>query len=110
MFYARDYLMAVQFVKDIAKMDALSTRNCPSFELKGGDFVKIELYSPQLDGLSQIDFQIAMEINTMKLDEYFLGPVDKEKNYRSEAKLKMRDQESSEMQAKLAMDDGTSKS
>ena len=31
LFYARDYLMAVQFIKDIAKMDALETKNCPSF-------------------------------------------------------------------------------
>ena len=25
--------MGVQFIKDVAKMDVLSTRNCPSFHL-----------------------------------------------------------------------------
>jgi Pterin-4a-carbinolamine dehydratase len=109
MFYARDYLMAVQFIKDIAKMDALSSRNCPSFQIKGGDFVKVELYSPSLDGLSQVDFQLAMEINNMKIDEYFLIPVEKEKNYRREAHLKMREKESEEMQQKLAQEDGSKK-
>ena len=108
-FYARDYLMAVQFVKDIAKMDALSTRNCPSFSIQSGDFVKVELFSPSLDGLSQIDFRVAMEINNMKFDEYYLIPVENEKNYRREAKLKMRDQESEELQKKLAQDEGSAK-
>jgi len=106
-FYARDYLMAVQFMKDVAKMDALSTRNCPSFTIQSGDFVKVELFSPSLDGLSQVDFRIAMEINNMKLDEYYLVPVENERNYRREAKLKMRDRESEEIQAKLAQDLGS---
>jgi len=106
-FYARDYLMAVQFIKDVAKMDALSTRNCPSFQIQSGDFVKVELFSPSLDGLSQVDFRIAMEINNMKLDEYYLVPVENERNYRREAKLKMRDSESEEMQKKLAQDEGS---
>jgi pterin-4a-carbinolamine dehydratase len=109
MFYARDYLMAIQFVKDIAKMDALTSRNCPSFNIKGGDFVKVELYSPSLDGLSQVDFRLAMEINNMKIDDYFLVPVEKEKNYRREAKLKLRDKESDELQQKLAQDEGSKK-
>jgi hypothetical protein len=109
MFYARDYLMAIQFVKDIAKMDALTTRNCPSFSIKGGDFVKVELYSPSLEGLSQVDFRIAMEINNMKLDEYFLVPVEKEKHYRREAKMKMGSKESEDLQKKLAETLGTKK-
>lgn len=108
-FYARDYLMAVQFVKDIAKVDALSSRNCPSFAINGGDFVKIELFSPSLDGLSQVDFRLAMDINNMKFDDYFLVPVENEKNYRREAKLKMRDQESDDIQKKLALDEGSLK-
>jgi len=103
-FYCQDYLMAVQFVKDIAKMDALTHKNCPSFILKGGDFLKIELYSPSLDGLSQVDFQLAMEINRMKFGEYFLQPVESEKNYRREAKLKSRARESEEIQKRLEAD------
>lgn len=109
-FYARDYLLAVQFVKDIAKVDALDSRNCPSFSISGGDFVKVELFSPSLDGLSQVDFKLAMEINNMKFDEYFLVPVENEKNYRREAKLKMRDQESVDMQKQLAESMGISNS
>jgi len=108
-FYARDYLMAVQFVKDIAKMDALGSRNCPSFTVQGGDFVKVELFSPSLDGLSQVDFRVAMEINNMNIDEYYLIPIENEKNYRREAKLKMRDQESEDIQKKLAQNEGSSK-
>jgi len=43
-----------------------------------------------LDGLSQVDFRIAMEINNMKFDEYYLVPVENERNYRREAKRKVR--------------------
>ena len=108
-FYARDYLLAVQFLKDIAKIDALNTRNCPSFTIQAGDFVKVELFSPSLDGLSQVDFRLAMEINNMKLDDYFLVPVEGEKNYRRQAKLKLREIESEQMQKRLAEDEGTAK-
>ena len=104
MFYIRDYLLAVQFIKDIAKMDALSHKNCPSFQIKAGDFLKIELYSPQLDGLSQIDFYLAMEINRMNFEEYYLEPVNDEKNYRREARIKMREKESIDIQKKLEAD------
>ena len=61
--------MAVQFMKDIAKIDALEFKNCPSFELKRGETLKVELQSPPIKGLSQVDFQLAMKINQMKLAE-----------------------------------------
>ncbi len=44
-------------------MDTLTTKNCPSFHLTKGELLKVELYSPSLDGLSQIDFELAMKIN-----------------------------------------------
>jgi hypothetical protein len=47
-YYAQDYPMGVQFIKDIAKMDALSTKNSPSFSLSNGEILKLELYSPPL--------------------------------------------------------------
>eukprot|EP00331_Platyophrya_macrostoma_P002676 CAMPEP_0176423420 /NCGR_PEP_ID=MMETSP0127-20121128/10272_1 /TAXON_ID=938130 /ORGANISM="Platyophrya macrostoma, Strain WH" /LENGTH=75 /DNA_ID=CAMNT_0017804365 /DNA_START=230 /DNA_END=457 /DNA_ORIENTATION=- len=74
--------MAVQFMREVAKMDALTHKNHPSFTIQAGDFLKVELYSAALDGLSQVDFQLAMEINRMKYEEFSLVPVKGEKNYR----------------------------
>ena len=48
----KDYLMAIKFLNEIAKMDALTTKNCPSFHIEKGELLKIELYSPPLNGLS----------------------------------------------------------
>ncbi len=76
--------MGVQFIKDIAKMDALSTKNSPSFSVSNGEILKLELYSPPLKGLSQVDFELAMNINRMNLDEYFLIPINNIKDYKQE--------------------------
>ena len=101
-FYAKDYLLAVQFMREIAKMDALTYKNHPSFTIQAGDFVKVELYSAPLNGLSQVDFKLAMEINRLKFDEFSLIPVKGEKNYRREGKLKIKEKESEEIQKILA--------
>eukprot|EP01017_Pseudomicrothorax_dubius_P028265 TRINITY_DN3350_c0_g1_i1.p1 TRINITY_DN3350_c0_g1~~TRINITY_DN3350_c0_g1_i1.p1 ORF type:complete len:145 (-),score=28.83 TRINITY_DN3350_c0_g1_i1:35-469(-) len=68
LFYTRNYLMAVQFIKDVAKIDALSTRNCPSFHLTKGELLRLEVYSPPINGLSQVDFDLAMRINQMNFE------------------------------------------
>lgn len=83
-FYTEDYLMAVQYMKDIAKIDALEYKNCPGFELKLGELLKVELLSPSIKGLSQVDFQLAMKINLLKLEDYMLIPLNDVSNYKKE--------------------------
>ncbi|KAL4439509.1 hypothetical protein ABPG74_003911 [Tetrahymena malaccensis] len=92
-FYIEDYIMAVQFLKDVAKIDALNFQNCPSFSLQKGELLTLELYSPPLNGLSQLDFQLAMKINEMNLDEYFLIPIEKPEDYKRQVQMaKMKKQ------------------
>lgn len=49
--------------------------------MQKGELLTIELYSPPLNGLSQLDFQMAMKINEMDFNFYFLIPVDEPVNY-----------------------------
>lgn len=80
-FYFEDYPLAIQFLKEIAKIDALSTKNCPSFHVEKGELLKLELYSPSLDGLSQVDFELAMRINALKLEEFALIEINNLERY-----------------------------
>eukprot|EP01016_Furgasonia_blochmanni_P021123 TRINITY_DN2344_c0_g1_i2.p2 TRINITY_DN2344_c0_g1~~TRINITY_DN2344_c0_g1_i2.p2 ORF type:complete len:133 (-),score=21.60 TRINITY_DN2344_c0_g1_i2:311-709(-) len=96
----RDRMMA--FMQEIAKMDSLSTKNNPNFVMKQGELLRIELYSAALGGLSQIDFQLAMNINRMEFDDYFVIPVEDEVNYRREVRMKKNQKESMQIQQMLA--------
>jgi hypothetical protein len=94
-------------MKDIAKIDALEFKNCPGFELKLGELLKVELMSPPIKGLSQVDFQLAMKINLLKLNDYSLIPIQDPSNYRREVtKIRMARQ-ASHIQDMLASEQGT---
>ena len=43
-YYTEDYPSAVQFIKEVAKIDVLSTKNCPSFHLTDVDFLFRDKY------------------------------------------------------------------
>ena len=79
-----DYPSAVKFISKVAEMDSVSTRNSPSFNLQRGELLTVELYSPPLNGLSQVDFELAININRMSFDEYFLIPISDLTNYMRE--------------------------
>lgn len=42
-FYSEDYLNAIEYVREIAKLDSVSTKNCPGFDYKGGELLGITL-------------------------------------------------------------------
>eukprot|EP01016_Furgasonia_blochmanni_P021122 TRINITY_DN2344_c0_g1_i1.p1 TRINITY_DN2344_c0_g1~~TRINITY_DN2344_c0_g1_i1.p1 ORF type:complete len:201 (-),score=28.81 TRINITY_DN2344_c0_g1_i1:311-913(-) len=101
-FWGQDYMKMMAFMQEIAKMDSLSTKNNPNFVMKQGELLRIELYSAALGGLSQIDFQLAMNINRMEFDDYFVIPVEDEVNYRREVRMKKNQKESMQIQQMLA--------
>jgi len=76
--------LAVEFIKEMAKIDALSTRNTPSFSIKSGEILKLKLYSPSLQGLSMVDFQLAMAINRMSFEKFSLFSITNLQNFRKE--------------------------
>ncbi len=76
------------FIKEVAKVDDLTLRNSPNFSMKNGDLLRLELYSASLKGLSKVDFELAMHINKINFNDYELIPVEDEKNYRSEVRMK----------------------
>ncbi len=100
-FYFEDYPLAVQFMKEIAKIDALSTKNCPSFHLEKGELLRIELYSASLEGLSQIDFELAMRINELKTGEFSLIEIQNVKDYKKEVQMVRFKREGERIQKEL---------
>lgn len=62
-FFLEDYMNAVKFLSEIALQDSRTTRNCPSFKVERGELMTLEAYSPSLNGLSMVDFEVAMNIN-----------------------------------------------
>ena len=44
----------------------------------------LEAYSPSLNGLSMVDFEVAMNINQMKFSDYYLIEVKDLANYKGE--------------------------
>jgi pterin-4a-carbinolamine dehydratase len=101
-FWGQDYMKMMNFIQEIAKMDSLSTKNNPNFVMKQGELLRIELYSASLGGLSQIDFQLAMNINRMEFDDYFVIPVEDEVNYRREVRMKKNERQSLNIQQMLS--------
>ncbi|CAD8071797.1 unnamed protein product [Paramecium sonneborni] len=101
-FYTEDYLSGIQFIKDVSKIDALSTKNCPSVHLVGGELLTLELFSPSLNGLSQVDFDLAMRINQMNFNEYFLIPLESLENYKKEVQAYKLKKQAEQIQQELA--------
>lgn len=75
-FHTESYPAAIQYIQDIAQLDSEEYKNCPSFSLNKGEVLKVQLLSPPLNGLSHLDFEIAMKINTLfDPEKYFLIPI-----------------------------------
>ena len=106
LFYFEDYPLAIEFLREIAKIDCLTTRNCPSFHVEKGELLKLELYSASLDGLSQVDFELAMRINGLKLEDFSLIEISDEGNYKDEVKQKRFERESKKIQKELQAQEG----
>ena len=107
-FYFEDYTLAIEFLREIAKIDCLSTRNCPSFHVEKGELLRLELYSASLNGLSQVDFELAMRINGLKLGLFSLIEIDDERNYKEEIRKKRFERESAKIQQDLKSQEGKS--
>ena len=54
-----------------------------------------------MGGISQADFEMAMRVSTMDMDEFSLISVKSEKGYRRSAKLEIRRREGLHFQNKL---------
>ena len=108
-FYFEDYPMAVQYLKEIAKIDALTTKNCPSFHVTKGELLRLDLYSASLDGLSQVDFELAMRINELITDEYGLIEINDMNDYKNEVQQVRFKRESDKIQKLLKEQETTKK-
>ena len=100
-FYCEDYVAALTLIKMIGQIDGKSSQNLPNIHLTNGNLVKVELTSHPLKGISQIDFELAIQLSQLPFDELFIIPVEDPKNYRAEIRVKKQAQESEEFQAML---------
>ena len=96
----------VDFLGEMIRIDAENTRNCPSFKMEQGELLTIEVYSPKLGGLSQIDFELAMKINTISCEAFGLIEVKNREKYKEEVNLVRFTRESEKIQNQLSKEEG----
>ena len=99
--YLSNYHEAKDLIADIIKIDEHTVRNKPEIELLKGDLLKITLISQPLKGLSQFDFDLAMRINTLKLESYDAMEVSGPKKYRAEVRMKKHEAEQAQIEKLL---------
>ena len=86
--FLQDYKHAGSLMKKVLDLDIMHTNNKPELEYTNGDLVTIRLKSHSLNGLSQVDVQLAALISDIDLDEFGGFDVDNTKgNYRREARM-----------------------
>lgn len=84
-WYCGDYLMAVAFMLEIAKVDSRNVlKQKPDVCLTRKELLTIELFTPLLGGLSRADLELAVFISLLPHHDYKLTPVKDERNYRAE--------------------------
>jgi pterin-4a-carbinolamine dehydratase len=103
-FYCKDFEGLMRFVNEMAGADLKSVNNKPEFHIMKGDLVKVELVSHELKGLSRRDFELAVCINQINLEDMDVIPVKSERNYRAEARMVLKKKEDDEAQQQLAED------
>ncbi len=95
LFYFKEYLELIQFVNEISKVDHYSgIKNHPNIFIENGDLLLVSLKSHSLNGLSKMDFELAMRINNKITEEKFnFIDISRRKNYRTEARMKIKEME-----------------
>jgi pterin-4a-carbinolamine dehydratase len=71
-----------KFVDEIVKIDCMGHKNCPSIHVMNGDLLVLEFYSASIDGLSQVDFDLALAVNRIDITPYHLIPIHDHLHYR----------------------------
>lgn len=85
--YVEDYYNSHAIIKRIIDTDNYTHKNKPSIRLYNGDLIDIELYSIPLKGLSQVDFELAIKINSIEFKKYGCYELDNNKNYRAKVRV-----------------------
>ena len=81
-FFFKNIYSAVEFLKDLYEIDALTTKQIPNTAIKDQDLVLIELHTPQLKGLSYRDLELATIIDGFDFEKYKLVPLEDVQNYK----------------------------
>jgi hypothetical protein len=73
-------------------------------DVTNGEILCLEVYSPSLQGLSMMDFQLAMRINNLNFAKHYLLELEDVQNYKKEVgKIRMQ-RESKRIQKMLSED------
>ncbi len=86
--YLNDYYQAGRIIDEILTIDRQETRNTPSFALLNGDLLKIELVSPSIQGLSSVDFELALKLNSVDFERFGGWELPTDRNYRTEVRMR----------------------
>lgn len=87
-WFVEDYFQATSFISEVARTDSLNVlKQKPTVYLRK-DFLKIELTTPSLGGLSHADLTLAVQIECLNPEKFGLVSVNDEKNFRRELRAK----------------------
>jgi len=88
-WFVTDYLKAVEFMLEVAKLDANNVlKQQPNMYILRKELLKIELTTPKLKGLSNADLALAVQICLLPQKDYGIIPVMDEKTPRRELRMK----------------------
>ena len=108
-FYLHNIFMAVEFIKDIYEMDSQTTQQIPNIAIVNQDLVRVELYTPELKGLSFRDFELASIVDSFDLKKYNLTPLAGEKGYKKVIRRMRLDQDNQSIDDEIARSAGGSR-
>ena len=82
-YYCQDYLNQIKFVNEVVGVDMKTSQNKPEFAISDKGYVKVELISHEIKGLSRKDFELATCIDMMNLDSQSVLPSSQETPFES---------------------------
>ena len=99
--YISDFYQLPEIIRQIIKIDETDTRNQPSFSVNNGDLLKIELLSNSIGGLSGVDFELALKLNSVDWKHYGAVELKTDKNYRMEMRMLKNEEENKRVMDEL---------
>jgi len=87
-WFFTNYLQATGFMLEIAKIDSMNVlKQMPNAYLMRKEILRVELTTPKLEGLSNADLALAVQICLIPFKDYGLVPITDEKNFRRELRM-----------------------
>ena len=103
--FLTNYYMSPRIIREIIAIDEMDTRNQPCVSVLNGDLLKIEVFSNSIGGLSMVDFELALKLNSIDFPKFGGIELKTDKNYRMEIRMMKNEEENRKVRASLELAD-----